>query len=131
MRLLWEKPRRNFRDRLLSFRLQRRRLITRFRSFNWRRESYSLTVRLANAMERRWFPVEPLAPVGGKMLMFSQRGRNLGHAVLSVTSQRGGLGMGTVEWSNQWGRPRFKPHYEAVFDQQCIAEIYAAMRDMK
>ena len=79
----------------------------------------------------RILPAEPTKPIGGKMLMFTRTGRNLGRDVFTVFSQRGGFSMGTVEWSNQWNRPRFKAHPEAVFDQQCVAEIYACMRDMK
>jgi len=69
--------------------------------------------------------------MGGKMLEFHTNGTNLGRPRYSVISKRGGFFMGTIEWSNQWGRARFKPDSEAVFDQTCIAEIYACMRDLK
>jgi hypothetical protein len=65
------------------------------------------------------------------MLVFTRAAWNLGHPVYRATSVRGGFVMGVIEWSNQWNRPRFRAHSEAVFDQQCIAEIYAKMRDFK
>lgn len=107
------------------------RLRYAWRFFSVRRAILDRVIALANALERRWFPVEPLKDQGGKLLGFKQTGWNLGHAVLSVYSLRGGFDLGRIEWSNQWGRARFKPHHEAVFDQQCVAEIYAAMRDLK
>lgn len=64
-------------------------------------------------------------------MVFQQTGRTLGYPIYSVSSKRGGMYLGEIQWSNQWGRPRFKAHHEAVFDQQCIAEIYACMREMK
>lgn len=103
----------------------------RRKTFVWRKALFDLTVRLANKMEARWFPQPNPPSLGGKMLGFTQRSRNLGYPVISITSLRGGFYMGTIEYSNQWGRPKFSAHYEAVFDQQCIAEIYAAMRDFK
>lgn len=102
-----------------------------FKAFNPRRFVFDQVCALANALERRWFPSDPPKAIGGKLMMFSKEGRNLGHDRLAVTSVRGGMYMGNVEWSNQWNRHRFKAHPEAVFDQQCLAEIYACMREMK
>ena len=107
------------------------RTVARWRAWSWRAAVLRRAVLLVNRLEYRWFPVDPLPSVAGKMLAFIPVGRNLGHVILGVRSNRGGFSMGTIEWSNQWGRPRFKPHFDAVFDQQCIAEIYAAMRDFK
>ena len=69
--------------------------------------------------------------MGGKLLTFYPISNVLGHVKYSVVSKRGGMEMGEIQWSNQWGRARFKPHPEAIFDQQCVAEIYACMRDLK
>ena len=69
--------------------------------------------------------------MGGKLLEFHPNGPNLGRIRYSVRAKRGGFTMGTVEWSAQWNRPKFTPHPEAVFDQQCVAEIYACLREMK
>ena len=92
-----------------------------------------LRVRLSlvlHVLAEKIHPV-PVKPVEGQRLQFLPVGRNMGHPVYDVASKLGGMGMGRIEWSNQWGRPRFKAHPEAIFDQQCIAEIYACMRDMK
>ena len=97
--------------------------------FNQLRTSLSLAL---HALASKIHPRQPRLPdVGGKMLKFEHHGWNLGHPVIHVFSQRGGFTVGTVEWSNQWGRARFKAHPEAIFDRQCIAEIYACMRDLK
>lgn len=103
----------------------------RYGPTTWKQRIWTAAVRFANALERRWFPTPDPKPIGGKYLEFQPAGSNLGHVRYRCISKRGRMGMGTVEWSNQWGRPRFKAHPEAVFDQQCIAEIYACMREMK
>lgn len=69
--------------------------------------------------------------MGGRLLEFHPSGYNLGRLGWRVVSKRGGFEMGRIEWSNQWYRAKFTPHPEAVFDQRCLAEIYACMREMK
>ncbi len=124
---LFEPLRPNLKDRLYSLRLW----WMRWQWTPWRRRVINVAVTAANALEKRWYPAKLPVPTEGKMLQFVPRGVNLGHYVISVRSVRGGFGMGTIEWSNQWGRPRFKADPEAIFDKTCIAEIYAAMRDFK
>jgi hypothetical protein len=67
----------------------------------------------------------------GQLLEFRiARRRIMGRAVYDVIAKRGGFSVGTITWSNQWNKPSFKPDSEAVFDQTCIAEIYAAMKNL-
>jgi hypothetical protein len=73
----------------------------------------------------------PPVPVEGKLLQFIPTGQSLGRPVYTVVSRRGEFKMGVVDWSNQWRRARFTAHSESVFDKECIAEIYACMREMK
>lgn len=68
---------------------------------------------------------------GGKRLLFELHGHALGRPRYRVSSVRGGFTMGQIEWSNQWREPKFVPAYEAVFDRQSIAEIYAKLRDFE
>lgn len=72
-----------------------------------------------------------LATKSGKLLRAQSSGRNLGYPVWKIYSVRGGMFMGTIEFSNQWRRPRFKADGEAIFDRECVAEIYAMMREFK
>lgn len=74
---------------------------------------------------------EPPLGQQGVRLIFEKHGLSLGYPVYSVRSLRGKMYMGTLEWSNQWRRPKFKADAEAVFDQQCIAEIFAMMKTFK
>lgn len=74
---------------------------------------------------------EPIEGRQGIRLRFVQTDRNLGYPVYSVRSVRGDLHMGKLEWRNQWRRPSFKADADAIFDQQCIAEIFAMMKGFK
>ena len=74
---------------------------------------------------------EPPLGQQGVRLIFEKHGISLGHPVYIVRSLKGKMYMGTLEYSNQWRRPRFKADAEAVFDQQCIAEIFAMMKTFK
>ena len=94
-----------------------------------RRAIQLLTPGRSRKVKGRMFEGTPA--MGGKLLMFVPVDQSLGRFVYEVRSQRGDMVLGTVRWSNQWGRAKFVPHPEAVFDQQCLAEIYAAMKEFK
>lgn len=119
-----EKPSRE--DVLAGVRGMKPQYAFHFQKMLWR----DRIARLLHGMADRILPVT-YPSIGGQMLQFVPRGTNLGRPVYNVFSQRGRMLMGHVEWSNQWGRPKFRPSADAVFDKQCIAEIYACMRDMK
>ncbi len=74
---------------------------------------------------------EPPDTYKGKLLTFEQTGSNLGYPVYRVVSTRGGFTMGRMEWSNQWRRPRFMADPEAVFDPQCLAELYTMCKQFR
>lgn len=79
----------------------------------------------------RWLlpPPEPTVKVG-QLLRFEWKGIGvLGMSTYAIISRRGGFTVGEIDFSPQWRRPRFRPDRDAVYDQQCVAEIYAALRD--
>ena len=94
-----------------------------------RRAIQLLTPGRSRKVKGRMFDGTPA--IGGKLLEFYPTGTTLGRPKYRVVSKRGGMEMGNIQWSSQWSRARFKPHPEAIFDQQCVAEIYACMRDLK
>lgn len=88
--------------------------------------------KLAARLERLAKDLKSSEPVMGKRgvrLYWQSRRMNLGYPVYDVYSVRGGIHMGIIEWSGQWRRPKFQADPESVFDQQCIAEIFAMMKE--
>lgn len=67
----------------------------------------------------------------GRFMAFEPGHYNLGHPTWNVVSVRGGFRMGQVEWSNQWRTYAFRPHPEAVFNRECLAEIHAFLKDQR
>lgn len=91
----------------------------------WRDVCADWLRRLANELR----PVPMPVGRGGRILHFVAEGTVLGRTRYAVMSVRGGFRMGTLEWSNQWRRPKFVPASDAVFDQQAVAEIFAMMKE--
>ncbi len=83
--------------------------------------------KLANALEQREWP----HTTKGTMLLFTRTGSNLGYPVYSITSGRGQLFMGTIQWSNQWREAKFTPAPDAVFNQRCLSEIFAMTKEFR
>lgn len=69
--------------------------------------------------------------MAGQLLAFNRIGVRVGRPIYVVISRRGAGELGQIEWSNQWNRAKFTPHPEAVFDTQCLAEIWAACKGLK
>lgn len=72
---------------------------------------------------------EPM--IAGKFFVFQPHGESLGKGRYTVLSRRGGFTVGRVEFRNQWQAWAFHPHSEAVFNKECLAELYAFLRDRK
>lgn len=70
--------------------------------------------------------------VAGKWMAFrDSKRRSMYKPVYDVLSRRGGFTMGTIEFRNQWQAWSFKPHHEAVFNRESLAEVFCFLRDQR
>lgn len=115
-------------DRAISWIYTRRRIRhDRLVTSDWRWKLAAGLERLAKELKAH----EPPLGQQGVRLRSVYSHMSSGYPVYTISSLRGNLSMGILEWSNQWRRPRFQADPSAVFDQQCIAEIFAMMKEFK
>ena len=67
----------------------------------------------------------------GLLLRFEQTGLTLGYPVYRVSSVRGGVVVGVLQWSNQWRAPQFTPAATVVLNQRCLGEVWAMCKEFK
>lgn len=113
-----------------------RRQAIRNAEYDQRAQAVSKVQRITGQPEHR-VPLRVDAATGaitqreGRLVRFVRAGDVLGRPCYRVLSTRGGFGLGELLFRSQWGCYAYYPHAEAMLNMECLAEIYAMLRELR